>query len=270
MARFVSSLQNPLIKNVLLLMEKPRARREQERIVIEGKRETMLAAAGGLRITDLIVCRELAGDHVLQETGLTNVPEAEVTEVPLQLYNRMAYRDDSSGLIALAVPVKFTFSDLDLPSNPLVLVLESVEKPGNLGAILRTADAAGLNAVIICDPQTDIFNPNVIRSSLGCIFTVPVITASTTETLEWLRKTGITSFGTALTAATLYHESDFCKPAAIIMGSEAFGLSGLWLSGANQLIRVPMNGKVDSMNVSVTAAIVVYEAMRQRGFSKSR
>lgn len=251
-------------------MEKPRARRERNRIVIEGKRETMLACAGGLRITDLIICRELAGEHALQEIGLPPGPVPEVTEVPLPLYNRMAYRDDSSGVIALAVPGQFTFGDLNLPAHPLVLVLESVEKPGNLGAILRTADSAGLDAVIICDPQTDIYNPNVIRSSLGCIFTVPVITAASADTMAWLRKTGITSFGTALTATTLYHETDFCEAAAIVMGSEAFGLSDQWLRGADRLIRVPMNGKVDSMNVSVTAAIVVFEAMRQRGFSKTR
>lgn len=250
-------------------MEKPRERREQGRIVIEGKRETMLAAAAGLRITDLIVCRELAGEDIHGDLGLQPGTEPEITEVPLPLYNRMAYRDDSSGLIALAVPGNFTFSDLNLPGNPLVLVLESVEKPGNLGAILRTADAAGLDAVIICDPQTDIYNPNVIRSSLGCIFTIPVITTTTTETLEWLKDKGITSYGTALTAPTLYHETNFRGPAAVIMGSEAFGLSSQWLRGADCLIRVPMNGKVDSMNVSVTAAIVVFEAMRQRGFSKT-
>jgi TrmH family RNA methyltransferase len=145
-------------------------------------------------------------------------------------------------------------------------VLETVEKPGNLGALLRTADAAGLDAVIICDPQTDIYNPNAVRSSLGCLFTLPVVTSSTPDTISWLRERGIRSYATALTATRFYHETDYRGPAAIIMGSEAFGLSRQWLGDADELVRIPMMGKVDSMNVSASAAIMVYEAMRQRGF----
>ena len=141
-----------------------------------------------------------------------------------------------------------------------------MEKPGNLGALLRTADSAHVDAVILCDPQTDIYNPNVIRSSIGCIFTMPVVTASSEETMAWLRARKIKSFGTALTATHFYHETDFRQPAAIIMGSEANGLSNGWLEGADDLIKIPMRGKIDSMNVSASAAIVVFEAMRQRNF----
>ena len=147
-----------------------------------------------------------------------------------------------------------------------MLVLESVEKPGNLGAILRTADAANLDAVIICDPQTDIYNPNAIRSSIGCIFTMPVVTSTTEQTIRWLRSNSVMIFATALTAAHYYHETDFRKPSAIIMGSEASGLSDQWLDEADHLIKIPMNGKIDSMNVSASAAVVVFEALRQRGF----
>ena len=153
-------------------------------------------------------------------------------------------------------------------SSSLILVLESVEKPGNLGALLRTADAANLDAVIICDPQTDIYNPNAIRSSIGCIFTMPVVTCTTTEAIDWLKQNKIRIFGTALTATRFYHESDLRVPAAIIMGSEAYGLSKTWLNESDELIKIPMNGKIDSMNVSASAAIVVFEALRQRNFNK--
>ena len=136
----------------------------------------------------------------------------------------------------------------------------------SLGALLRTADAANLDAVIICDPQTDIYNPNVIRSSIGCIFTMPVVTSSSEEAMDWLRSTGVKMFGTALTATHHYHETNFDVPAAIIMGSEANGLSKPWLEGADDLIKIPMMGKIDSMNVSASAAIVIFEARRQRNF----
>jgi TrmH family RNA methyltransferase len=146
--------------------------------------------------------------------------------------------------------------------------LESVEKPGNLGAILRTADAANLDAVIICDPQTDIYNPNAIRSSLGTIFTMPVVTSTSEQTIAWLRLNKIKMFATALSATQVYHEMQFRVPAAIIMGSEATGLSKRWLDEADCLIHIPMLGKIDSMNVSASAAIVIFEALRQRNFTK--
>ena len=189
-----------------------------------------------------------------------------MVEVSTAVFNRMAYRNDRDGLIALAEPRRLEFGDLRLRETPLLLVLETVEKPGNLGALLRTADAANLDAVIICDPQTDIYNPNAIRSSIGCIFTMPVVTASSEGAINWLHASGIKMFGTALTATHHYHETDFRHPAAIIMGSEANGLSGAWLEGADDLIKIPMMGKIDSMNVSASAAIVIFEAMRQRGF----
>jgi TrmH family RNA methyltransferase len=265
MVKTISSIQNPLIKNVLLLIEKPRARRDQQRIVIEGIRETRLAVISGFNITELFFTRELVSADDLK---LILAPgcAVEITEVSTDVFNRMAYRKDSGGIIALAEPRRLSFSDLQLREKPLILVLETVEKPGNLGALLRTADAATLDAVIICDPQTDIYNPNAIRSSIGCIFTMPVVTASSEETIAWMRHSGIKTFGTALTATHLYHETNFNCPAAIIMGSEAQGLSRTWLDGADDLVRIPMKGKIDSMNVSASAAIVIFEAMRQRGF----
>jgi RNA methyltransferase, TrmH family len=266
MPKLITSPQNPLIKNVLLLTEKSRERKNQNLIVIEGVREIRLALASGFLVKTLLYCPEYVDEATL--SGFIGSPDdpIDLTEVPSAIYNRMAYRKESEGAIALAEPRKITFQDLQLRKNPLLLVLETVEKPGNLGALLRTADAAGLDAVIVCDPQTDIYNPNTIRSSIGCVFTMPVITSTSEETILWLRENRITSFGTALTAEKYYHESDFMKPSAIIMGSEAYGLSETWLKQSDTLIKIPMSGKIDSLNVSTSAAIVIFEALRQRGF----
>ena len=266
MVKTISSLQNPLIKNLLLLQEKPRERKEQNLIVIEGVREISLALGAGYTVTELFCCKELISDDDLSKMIALSRSPLDPTEVLRTIYNRIAYRKDHGGAIALANPKRIIFNDLKLKTPPLLLVLESVEKPGNLGALLRTADAANLDAVIICDPQTDIYNPNAIRSSIGCIFTMPIVTATTIETLEWLRSKKIRMFGTALTATRFYHETDLSGPSAIIMGSEAFGLSSTWLEGSDELIKIPMNGKIDSMNVSTSAAVVVFEALRQRKF----
>jgi TrmH family RNA methyltransferase len=266
MVKMISSIQNPLIKNVMLLQEKPRERKQQNLIVIEGVREINLALKAGFTVTQLIYCRELIPEPDLEVMQTVAIVPMEMVEVPMEIYNRIAYRKDHEGAIALAVPGRIQFQDLKIGASPLFLVLESVEKPGNLGALLRTADAANLDGVIICDPQTDIYNPNAIRSSIGCIFTVPVVTSTTMEAIIWLRSNNIRIFGTALTATRFYHETDLLGPAAIIMGSEAFGLSKTWLDEADELIKIPMNGKIDSMNVSASAAIVVFEALRQRNF----
>jgi TrmH family RNA methyltransferase len=268
MVKTISSLQNPFIKNILLLQEKPRERKEQNLIVIEGIREIRLAKLADFTITNLIYCKELIGESALQELSSAEGSTIDLTEVPVEIYNRIAYRKDHEGAIALAIPKRIEFGDLKMGASPLFLVLESVEKPGNLGALLRTADAANLDAVIICDPQTDIYNPNSIRSSIGCIFTMPVVTCTTPEAISWLRLNKIKMFGTALTAKHFYHETDLHGSAAIIMGSEAYGLSETWLKESDELIKIPMNGKIDSMNVSASAAVVVFEALRQRKFKK--
>lgn len=268
MVKSISSFQNPLIRKILLLQEKPRERKEQNLIVIEGIREIRLALMAGFTLTDLIYCKEIIQENDLKELSSVSGSLDDFTEVPVEIYNRIAYRKDHGGAIAMAIPKRIEFNSLKLSSSPLILVLESVEKPGNLGALLRTADAANLDAVIICDPQTDIYNPNAIRSGIGCIFTMPVVTCSTPEAIAWLRSNKIKTFGTALTANRFYHETELRGPAAIIMGSEAYGLSETWLKESDELIKIPMNGKIDSMNVSASAAIVVFEALRQRDFRK--
>lgn len=267
MNKLITSLQNPLIRQLLLLQEKSRERRKTNLFVIEGIREITLALKAGYRVTEMLLCTEILPFVEFKHLFPVNELSCGVIEISTEVFNRLAYRNDNGGVIACAESRPGRLADLDLPQNPLILVMESVEKPGNLGAILRTADAAALSAIIVCDPLTDLFNPNTIRSSLGTIFTNQVATASSGETISWLREQGIATFAAALTGQTWYHEADFRKPSAIVMGSEASGLSALWLAKAETCIKIPMSGKVDSLNVSTSAAILVFEAMRQRGFT---
>jgi TrmH family RNA methyltransferase len=266
MIRQISSQQNPHIKDLLLLQEKPRERRVRDLTVVEGIREVRQALAAGHTALAFFFCKDIISEPDLSMLISQAGAGCELNELSREVFGKVAYREDSGGIIALVRPNRMSLEQLDPGPSPLLLVLETVEKPGNLGAILRTADAAGLTGVIVCDPQTDVFNPNVIRSSLGCIFTLPVVTSATEEVIEWLRAKKIRSFATALTAENYYHNSDFRQPSAIVMGSEASGLSDKWLHEADELIKIPMMGKVDSMNVSASAAIVVFEALRQRGF----
>jgi RNA methyltransferase, TrmH family len=260
----ITSLQNPKVKNVIRLEEKASERRAQNLIVIEGMREITLAVQSGFVLQSLFICPEKVRDT----NGLAalQTKAQALYEVSNAVFEKMAYRDNTDGLIALAEPRRLRLTDLKLPRHPLIIVLEAVEKPGNLGAILRTADAAHVDAVIICDPQTDLFNPNTIRSSIGCLFTNQVVVASTPEVQAFLRQHGIRSYAAALTATNFYHHTNFTTATALVLGTEATGLSEAWLAGADQQIKVPMQGKIDSLNVSATTAILVYEARRQRDF----
>ena len=166
----------------------------------------------------------------------------------------------------MAKPKQHALSDLKLSDNPFIIILESVEKPGNLGAILRTADAASIDAVVVCNPSTDLYNPNVIRSSVGGLFTVQTAVCTSSEAINWLREKGIASYAAELEAADFYQDVDFTTPSAIVMGTEADGLTEMWLNNANKRIKIPMRGEIDSLNVSVSTAVLTFEAMRQRGF----
>jgi TrmH family RNA methyltransferase len=258
----ITSAQNPKIKNIIAL-EKARERKEQNLFVIEGLKELSLAVEGGYTLQTVFFCPAVIdADNVLAIVRKENL----LIPVERSVFEKIAYRESTGGIIALAQPRRHTLQELKLVSSPLLLVLESVEKPGNLGAMLRTADAAGIDAVVICDPHTDFYNPNVIRSSLGCVFTQPVASASSTETIDWLREKKINIYCTYLKASRPYHEIDFREPSAIVMGTESTGLSDQWVQHANANIIIPMHGKIDSMNVSTAAAVVVFEAKRQRGF----
>jgi len=258
----ITSTQNPKIKN-LLTLEKPRERRKQGLFVIEGRREISLALQAGYKIGNLFFCDELITPAELEDLNPGNKLLIPVSK---EVFEKIAIRENSGGVVAVAEQKTHRLDDIRLSRNPLVLVLESIEKPGNLGAILRTADAAALDAVIICDPQTDFYNPNVIRSSVGCIFTNQVASATSAETLQWLEKNNITPYSAYLGASSPYHTVDFKGPSAIVMGTESTGLSKTWITENQHPIIIPMAGKIDSMNVSVAAAVIVFEARRQRGF----
>jgi TrmH family RNA methyltransferase len=186
--------------------------------------------------------------------------------VSKEVFDKIAVRENSGGVLAVAEQKTHRLQELKLSHNPLILILESVEKPGNLGAILRTADAAGVDAVIICDPQTDFYNSNVIRSSIGCIFTKQTASATSEDTLTWLKENGINIYCTYLKASQPYHQIDYKAPCAIVMGTESTGLSDAWVKASTANIIIPMQGAIDSMNVSTAAAVVIFEARRQRGF----
>ncbi|MBL7833516.1 MAG: RNA methyltransferase [Cyclobacteriaceae bacterium] len=259
----ITSTQNPKVKS-LLALEKPRERRKQQLFVIEGKKEIGLALEAGYRIGNIFFC-----DDLISSEEVTKLFSDDKLLIPVSkdVFDKLAVRENSGGMIAVAEQKLHTLDNIRLSKNPLVLVLESVEKPGNLGAILRTADASGVDAVIICDPQTDFYNPNVIRSSIGCIFTKQVAAASSEETIAWLKKNTIGIYCTYLKASKPYHQTDFTKPSAIVMGTEATGLSDVWVTNSDANIIIPMQGAIDSMNVSTAAAVVVFEAKRQRGFN---
>lgn len=258
----LSSTSNPKVK-FLLSLEKPRERRKQQLFVIEGRKEIMHALKAGYKIGNIFYCIDQLKESDL-EPELTK--DKLVIPVTQEVFDKIAIRENSGGVIAVAEMKTHNLADIKTNGTPLYLVLESVEKPGNLGAILRTADAAGLSAVIICDPQTDIYNPNVIRSSIGCLFTQPVAIANSSETIAWLQKHGFAIWCTYLPASKPYYEIDYTKAGAIVMGTEATGLSPEWVKAASSNIIIPMAGEADSMNVSTSAAVVVFEARRQRGF----
>lgn len=264
MFEIITSLQNPAIKNIIKL-QKSKDRKEQNLFVIEGVREINLAISQNYEIKQLYFCPELIQQQV--EELISSKQIKRKTEISHSVFEKIAYREGSDGLIALAEPKHLKLEEIILPPNPLIIVLESIEKPGNLGAILRTADAANVDAVIICDPLCDIYNPNTIRSSIGCIFTNQIVVCSSEETIKWLKNSNIKSYAAALTANKYYHETNLSGAVALVMGTEAFGLSEKWLSQSDYQIKIPMLGKIDSLNVSTSTAILVFEAMRQRNFN---
>jgi TrmH family RNA methyltransferase len=248
----------------LIHLAKANVRKEQNLFVIEGYREIKMAIEMNFRIEELYICPEVKVANEVND--IVDCVSCQVFDISKKLFEKVAYRDNTDGIIALAIPKYLTLSKMHLSKNPLILILESVEKPGNLGALLRTADAASLDGVLVCDPKTDIFNPNVIRSSLGCVFTQQVITCTSDEAIRFCREKGIKTHAAALTAKKYYNEADLKTPCAIVMGTESSGLTNIWLKRSDEQIKIPMLGKVDSLNVSTSAAILVFEAMRQRGF----
>lgn len=257
----ITSAQNPKLKHLMALQEKSRLRREEGVFVVEGRRELEHCIAAGFEIDAVFICPEI------YEGGQTCPPSgrsARFFHLTKELYEKVAYRGGTEGIIAEVRARNLKLEDLALPENPLVMVLEGVEKPGNLGAVLRSADAAGADAVLVCDPLTDLWNPNLIRASIGAVFTVPVVCCSSDEAIAYLKSRGIRILTAQLQDSSAYYDTDMTCGTAIVMGTEATGLTPVWREAADAHILIPMRGRLDSLNVSVSAAILLYEAVRQR------
>lgn len=265
----ITSLHNPRIKEVLRLQDKAAERRRQGLTLVEGYRELTNAQAAGWAVATLFVCEELAGNdltHALLAPTRLEPRPYEYLPVSAAVFAKLAVRERSDGVLAVLHTPRRTLAGLGLPANPLLLVLEAVEKPGNLGAILRTADAAPAHAVLVGDPRTDLYNPNVIRASLGGIFTVPAVAAPMAEILAFLREKSIRTFAAALSdEAKSYANTSFSGPTALVLGTEADGLTPATRQACDETIIIPMRGVLDSLNVSVAAAVLTFEAVRQRG-----
>ena len=258
----ITSAQNSFIKSLVLLQEKAKARKQSGTFLIEGIREIELAIKGNYEIETILICFE-----VIEKSFNPSIFQSFNTiEISKEVYQKLAYRDTTEGIIAVAKTKSHQLLDLQLPENPLILVMESIEKPGNIGAMLRTCDAAKVDAVIIANPKTDLYNPNMVRSSVGCLFTNQIATASTEETIAFLQQNNIHFYSATLQNSTSYHTQNFTKPTALVVGTEATGLTEPWREKATQNIIIPMQGEIDSMNVSVAAAILLFEAKRQRDF----
>jgi rRNA methylases len=257
----ISSEQNIRIKNIVKLQEKSRERKKQGLFIIDGLREIKEALNGGIIIDELFICPEIVGEDF---TDFSDIKTSYVSEA---VYKKISYKEKAAGVLAVARPQILELEALKLKTKPLIVILEAVEKPGNLGAIVRSAYAAGVDAIIINDEQTDIYNPNIIRASEGLIFRLPVIIASREDTIKFVNDKEIKVFAAALIGAKNYTESDYKEASAILLGTEATGLSEAWLKAADEIIKIPMKPGIDSLNVSVSAAILIFEAWKQRDFS---
>ena len=260
----IESPQNPRVKTAVKL-RKPKVRSETKQTLVEGFREILRATENNWTFIELYFCPELyLGKDESQLVSTIQKSGIPVFQCSKNAFRKMSYRDTPDGLLALSPLVGKPLDELELPDNPLILIAEDLEKPGNLGTILRTADATGVDAVITCDPKTDINNPNVIRASIGTLFFIPVAEASTTETFQWLKENKIQSIAAVPGAKLEYTDVDMQQGTAIVVGSEDVGLSDAWISEADHNVGIPMLGKNDSLNVSTAAAIMLYEAVRQR------
>lgn len=256
MTEYITSSANPKFKRLIALLQKSSERRESALFTVEGVREISHCIEAGYKPDCIFFCPDIVSEETL--------PQCRHFALSAGLYAKAAYREGTEGAIGVFQAIEHPLSSLHLRDNPLIAVLESVEKPGNLGAVLRTCDAAGADALIICDPRTDLYNPNLTRASIGAVFTVPTAVCTTAQAITFLKSKGIRILTAQLQDSSLYYDCPMTKGTAIVMGTEATGLSDKWRQAADAHIRIPMLGKLDSLNVSVSAAILLYEAVRQR------
>ncbi len=259
--KLITSIQNNYIKNLLKLQEKSRARKAQGLFVVEGEREVSLIKKGGYEIDTLLFLE----DFFTEEQVKQRFPVEHKIFINKEVYQKLAYRETTEGIIAVVKTKDLAVEHIKFENQtPLVLVLEGIEKPGNIGAILRTADAGKFDAVFIADAKTDIYNPNIIRSSVGCVFTNQIGVGTSKEIIKFLKAHQIKIYSATLQNSNPYYQEDYTKASAIVVGTEATGLTSIWREQADQNINIPMRGEIDSMNVSVACAIIGFEAIRQR------
>ena len=263
----ISSAQNPRVEQLLLLQQKSQERRRTGLFVVEGRRELGHCLQGGYKVETLFYSPEVAAmgsteNRFSLEELLGKVPQH--FEVSPQVYEKIAYRGTTEGVVGIVKAKENHLEELKLPENPLVVVLEGVEKPGNIGAVLRSADAAGVSAVVICNPLTDLYNPNLIRASMGAVFSVPIALCSTETCIDFLKGNGLRILTAQLQDSEPYYASSMKEATAIVMGTESSGLTEAWRQAADAHIRIPMLGNLDSLNVSVSASVLMFEALRQR------
>ena len=260
----ITSLQNPHVKDAARLRDR-RHREKQGRILIDGARELARAIQGGVQLVEVFVCRPLCTSSHAQSL-LDGLPDcgATILHVTERVFGKLAFGDRAEGVLGVAATPRTTLAEIVLPDNPLVAVMVGVEKPGNVGAVLRSADGAGVSALVLADGRTDIYNPNTVRASLGTVFTLPVAAATTTETIDWLVRNELAILAARVDGSVPYTRVDFRRPTAVVLGNEAEGLSEAWSAAPITPIRLPMLGVADSLNVSAAAAVLFYEARRQR------
>ncbi|SOU86596.1 TrmH family RNA methyltransferase [Tenacibaculum dicentrarchi] len=263
----ISSIQNPYIKDLLKLQDKSRERKKKGLFLVEGQREISLVTKGNYQIETILFVPTMFSSDDLKTIKIATASCIEITK---EIYQKIAYRDTTEGVIAVVKTKNFSLDTIKFKTeNPLVLVLESIEKPGNIGAMLRTADAANIDAVFIANPKTDLFNPNIVRSSVGCVFTNQIGIGTSEEIIAFLQEKNINIYSATLQNSNEYHKNDYTQATALVVGTESTGLTQIWRDKATQNINIPMQGAIDSMNVSVAAAILTFEAKRQREFKIS-
>ncbi len=253
----ITSTQNPRVKHIVRLRDDKRTRTDEGVMLVEGFDEIQLAISAGHTPRTLLSAPELASRHL-------TVPAGESLTLSRAVFEKISYRENPDGWLAIFPIPRSTFAGLKLSDSPLIVVVEAIEKPGNLGAILRTADAAGVDAVLVCDARVDVWNPNVVRASRGAVFSVPIVECDNASALEWLKGEAIRIVAASPSAEEVYSNINMRESAAIVVGTEDEGLSDFWLTNANIKAKIPMMGKVNSLNVSVSAALILYEAVRQR------
>ncbi|MCL7754126.1 RNA methyltransferase [Polaribacter sp. Z022] len=260
----ITSIHNSYVKNLLKLQEKARERKKQGLFIIEGKREISLAISAKYEFDTILYFPEIISENDILHLFNSNVNRIEISK---EVYQKLAYRGSTEGIIAVTKAKNFSIENVHFKNkSPLILIAEGVEKPGNIGALLRTADAANADAVFIANPKSDLYNSNIIRSSVGCVFTNQIAIGTSEEIIGFLKENSINIYAATLQNSNEYHKENYKNASAIVVGTEATGLTEIWRETATQNVNIPMQGQIDSMNVSVSAAIILFEAKRQRNF----